>query len=214
MTAATAIEHFGTTQQELLRQLLRHPDGLGVEGLVSVLGISTNAVRQHLTALQRDGFVGKGDQRPTTRRPQQLFRLTEQGRELFPRHYSLLADKVMTHTRAAVGADGLTRIMREMGKETGAQNRVAVKQDAPAATAKQLAKVMTRVGYEASPATSGTRPEVIAHNCVFHHLAARFPEVCEYDLAFIRQATGGEVEHTECMVRGGKVCRFVLKPRR
>lgn len=210
MSTALALDQFGNTQQQLLRALLHHPEGIGVEELVSALGISTNAVRQHLTALERDGFVARGEQRPTSRRPQQLYGLTEHGRELFPRHYSLLADKVISHTRAALGSDGLTQLMREMGGESGAGERDAVRQAGAAQIAARLAQVMTRVGYEAEPATAGP-VTVIAHNCVFHHLAARFPEVCEYDLAFIRQATGGEVEHAECMVRGGRVCRFVLK---
>ncbi|MNH39542.1 hypothetical protein D3C79_1007290 [compost metagenome] len=47
---------------------------------------------------------------------------------------------------------------------------------------------------------------------MFHRLAAEHPVVCELDLALIGALGGGEVEHSECMVRGGHVCRFRLRP--
>src|SRR5690606_14798591 len=71
-----------------------------------------------------------------------------------------------------------------------------------------LAAAMTEAGYEAQ--ANPAEGEVTAYNCVFHRLASRFPEVCEYDLAFIRAVTGRSVDHTECMVRGGEACRFRL----
>ena len=50
-----------------------------------------------------------------------------------------------------------------------------------------------------------------ARNCVYHHLAAEHPEVCELDLALLSSLLGGKIEHVECMVRGGASCRFRLK---
>jgi hypothetical protein len=49
-----------------------------------------------------------------------------------------------------------------------------------------------------------------ARNCVYHHLAAEHPEVCELDLALLSSLLGGKIEHVECMVRGGASCRFRL----
>lgn len=66
-------------------------------------------------------------------------------------------------------------------------------------------------GYESNkvaPAAKGELPSVTAHNCVFHHLAEKHPGVCHFDLALMAAATGVEVQHAECMVRGGQVCRF------
>jgi predicted ArsR family transcriptional regulator len=51
-----------------------------------------------------------------------------------------------------------------------------------------------------------------ATNCVFHHLATRFPEVCHFDLALLSTFVGRPVVHDECIVRGGHVCRFSFKP--
>ena len=209
METVTALDHLGATRQHLLRRLLTHPGGLSVDEIVRELAITTTAVRQHLTALERDGFICKGGSRPTSRRPQALYILTPAGRELFPRNYGLLADRVIEQTRKTLGSDGLVTIMRALGAEAGEASRLSEADRSPEQVATAMAEAMSAAGYEAV-SEPGEVPQVAAYNCVFHHLAARFPEVCEYDLAFIGKATGRTVTHSECMVRGGKACRFVL----
>jgi len=57
-------------------------------------------------------------------------------------------------------------------------------------------------------------PSVIAaDNCVFHDLALKDPEVCEFDLALLSTFTESRVDHQECMARGGGVCRFKFRPK-
>src|ERR1700756_3817887 len=55
----------GIRQQQLLTLLLENKEGLTVEDLSKGLGITDNAVRQHLTALERDGIVVKGETQST-----------------------------------------------------------------------------------------------------------------------------------------------------
>jgi len=70
---------------------------------------------------------------------------------------------------------------------------------------------MKEVGYESQVFfRSGGPAQIIAHNCVFHQLAEAHPEVCELDLALIGSLGGGDMQHLECMLRGGQVCRFQL----
>lgn len=204
----SALEQFGTTQKRLLRHLLIHPQGSSVENLVCALSITPNAVRQHVASLERDGFIEKGGERRTSRRPQALYVLTDAGREVFPRHYSLMADQLIQETRETLGADGLKAVMISMGNKVGKSLAPEEIPTDEAEISRFLADAMTKAGYEAF--ANPDESEVVAYNCVFHHLAEAFPEVCDYDLALIRNATGREVSHTECMVRGGNACRFRL----
>src|SRR5262245_31049520 len=77
------LETIGERQRDLLTLLLNEKAGLTVDGLSSRLQISRNAVRQHLTALERDRLVQRGDTQPSGGRPEQLYQLTEAGAELF-----------------------------------------------------------------------------------------------------------------------------------
>src|ERR1700731_1116504 len=111
----------GLRQQKLLTLLLQNKEGLSVEDLSKGLGITDNAVRQHLTALERDGMVARGETKSTGGRPEQLYGLTTAGHELFPRHYSWFAELLINSLREEQGTDALRERLESMGKAVGRQ---------------------------------------------------------------------------------------------
>jgi len=210
------METLGGRQQDLLRLLLENKAGMTVDELSLGLQITRNAVRQHLAGMERDGLVAQSVTRPTGGRPEQLYVLGEKGRELFPRHYSWFSQLLIESLRNETGTAGLSERLAAMGRRVGDQLRAqGPAADEPAQRAAALARLMTDLGYHAR-ATEGVdgAPTIEASNCVFHHLAAQYPEVCQFDLALLATFVGTPVEHQECVVRGGQVCRFGFKPRR
>jgi predicted ArsR family transcriptional regulator len=196
---ATVLDQRGDTQRNLLEALLQRPEGLTVEQIVEKLGVTANAVRQHLAVLERDAFVAH-EVRPAPRgRPRHVYFLSAQGRETFPRRYKELAEVVLAELGEHLRGDALARTLRRTGA------RAAAALDAERVPVAETARLMKRLGYAATATSPG---EIVARNCVFHELAQRFPAVCEFDLGFMEAATGRKVEHRECMVRGGAVCRF------
>ena len=72
---------------------------------------------------------------------------------------------------------------------------------------------MDELGYDARTGQSiAGAPTIEADNCIFHELAMKNPEVCQFDLALLSGFSGSKVELTECMARGGHVCRFRFTP--
>lgn len=204
----------GATQQALLRQLLWHPQGLGVEELCLKLRVSHNAVRQHLTALGAEDLVERAPSRPTGGRPGAVFVITARGRELFPRHYGTIAGALVERLLATQGRDQVTALLRALGAQLAHDAGDAVDRDDRKQAVAQLAAQLTALGYEAASIERDGEPQIEAHNCVFHALAAKHPEVCHFDLAYLSTASGRHVRHAECMVRGGHTCRFVLGTRK
>lgn len=209
------LENLSVRQQELLKLLLENKAGLTVEELSQALAITRNAVRQHLAGLERDGLVVQAGTRPTGGRPELLYLLGDRGRELFPRRYSWFCQLLIESIRRETGSQGLARRLETLG--AGVAGQLAA-QAPPGGTAavriRQLAASMADLGYGAQVAEdTGAVPAIEANNCVFHHLAADYPEVCQFDLALMGAFVGAEVEHQECMVRGGRVCRFRFKPK-
>lgn len=200
------LEGLGRTQQDLLNALLYQPDGMSIDELSQALAVTRTAVRQHLAALERDGLVKRGATRPTGRRPEQLHQLTDHARELFPRQYPLLANLLIDEVAGLIGPQALSALMRSLGRKMAEDMEAVVVDEA------RIVQHMNNAGYEAQVFfRSSGEPEIVAHNCVFHHLAAAHPVVCELDLALIGTLGGGEALHQECMLRGGAVCRFVIK---
>jgi len=205
------LDNPGDRQQQLLRLLLRHKRGLGVDAIGRDLGITRNAVRQHLAVLERDGLVAKGAAVPSGGRPEQLYVLAAKGGEQFPRQYSWFAELLLQELAGQPGDKTMTARLAELGRKVAAS--VARKLAGRTATPERiasLAAVMNELGYDATPAADGL--QIDAYNCVYHSLAAANPDVCAFDLALLSACSGAEVEHQACMVRGGDSCRFRFIP--
>jgi predicted ArsR family transcriptional regulator len=201
------LEGLGRTQQDLLNALLHHGGGMSIDELAEHLAVTRTAIRQHLAALERDGLVRRGATRPTGRRPEQLYRLTDYAKEQFPRQYQMLASVLIDEVADLIGPEALAALMRSLGRKLARDREQHVVDEST------IVQHMNQAGYEAEVFfRSSGELEIVAHNCVFHRLAAAHPVVCELDLALIGALGGGEVEHSECMVRGGHVCRFKLRP--
>lgn len=201
------LQGLGRTQQDLLNALLHKAGGMSIDELAEHLAVTRTAIRQHLAALERDGLVARGETRPTGRRPEQLYQLTDHAREQFPRQYQLLASALIDEVADIIGPEALATLMRNLGR------KLALDREQQVVDETKIVQHMNQAGYEAEVffRSSGDQ-EIVAHNCVFHRLAAAHPVVCELDLALIGALGGAEVEHSECMVRGGNVCRFKLRP--
>lgn len=206
------LEILGARQKELLQLLLKNKAGMTADELSAGLNITRNAARQHLAALETDRLVEKGATRPSGGRPEQLYRLTDQGRELFPRHYSWFAELLLGSIKASAGDEGLRERLREMGTQVASQLRGQYPQlTTPEEKVQKLAEIMEQLGYNAHYAAADAEPIIEADNCIFHHLASANPDVCEFDLALMAAFTGRAVEHQECMAKNGNVCRFRLR---
>ena len=206
----------GNRQQELLKLLLKNKGGLTVVELSGRLKITRNAVRQHVVALENGGLLTRGNARPSGGRPEQLYVLTEAGKELFPRHYSWFAQLVVDSIKKESGAEVLRDRLGAMGSGVARQLRsqhpgLEDRQQ----KVEQLSQIMENLGYNtttSSPADGA--PAIEADNCIFHSLAMNDPEICQFDLALLSAFTDSEVDHQECMAKGGNVCRFKFTPKR
>lgn len=203
------ISEIGGTQQALMWELLRNKEGLTVEALANILDVSRNAVRQHLTALERDGLVAKGRTQASGGRPEQLYVLTHAGEERFPRQYSWFSEMLLQMLQAEFGSAGLEEKLLEMGRSVAKSLMTRLPDEGNASKRiAAIAQIMREIGYDAVTKTENGEDQIEAHNCVFHELAAKCPQVCSFDLALLSSCSGRRVEHRSCMVRGDDACRF------
>jgi predicted ArsR family transcriptional regulator len=207
---------FSEGRKRLLRCLLRCGDGASVDQLVESVRVTRTAVRQHLAALMREGLVEPRGQRPSRGRPIRLFVLTEAGRESFPRHYSWFAQMLVEAMMEEHGTAGLrTRLGRIAAAALAQLERQAPRPESREERIERVAAVMEQLGYDARAVHGeGPTPDIEADNCVFHELAIKRPEICQFDLALLSGYTGSPVQLHECVARGGRVCRFKFTPAR
>lgn len=207
------LELLGSRQQALLKLLLKNKSGLTLDELSEYLKISRNAVRQHVSALENNGIVTEGVTRPSGGRPEQLYVLTDEGKEFFPRNYSWFAQLMVESIAQESGVAGLRERLGTIGEGVAQQ---LLSQNSVFKTREQkvekLSEVMEELGYNTkSFAVDSDALTIEADNCIFHNLAMKNPEICQFDLALLSTFTDSTVNHEECMAKGGNVCRFKFK---
>lgn len=204
----SSLDRLGETQQRLMRALLAEHAGSTVETLCEKLRVTHNAVRQHLSALIAHGYVERAQSRPSGGRPLAIFRLTEPGRSLFPRNYGVIAIEMFVSLRDRLGDEQLDEFMQQMGHSLGQRELPPSAEVGHEDVVRALAAQLDRLGYEALPVKYRDEWQIEAFNCVFHDVAKAHKEVCKFDLAYMKAASGRDIHHMECIVRGGRCCRF------
>jgi DeoR family transcriptional regulator, suf operon transcriptional repressor len=208
-TGATRDAQITGGRQAILRALLENRDGLTADEIAARLSVTRSAVRQHIVGLERDGLVARKALARSKGRPSHVYSITEKGIHEFPKRYDWFSALLLGVLSERLGEDDLRNTLDALGKKIGGELKLQLAGPDSDVSATDLASAMSDLGYVARAARNPDGGEEIqAFNCVYHHLAAEHPEVCDFDLALIEAATGQRPEHAECMVRSGGSCRF------
>ena len=109
---------FASTRGRIVSRLRR--GDATVEELAAHLGVTDNAVRAQLAALERDGIVRHEGVRRGIRKPSHLYRLTEMVEPLLSRLYAPMFIELVRELSARLGPDELAATMRAVGHRLAA----------------------------------------------------------------------------------------------
>jgi DeoR family suf operon transcriptional repressor len=204
-----------SSQQAVLSNLLERKSGATLDELVALVGLSRTAINQQLIALEGQGLVQKAAARKSGGRPQNVYVLTEQGANSFPKQYSWFSKMLIETLRQQVGPEQVSQFMYDLGVKLSAGLIPRLVGKNRSERIDEIVKIMNETGFMARtvPADSSEKfPRVECRNCVYHDLSKDYPEVCRFDIGFLSGLMGAEVEHQSCMQRGGEACRFKFIP--
>ena len=179
--------------------------------LAAALGVSGTAVRRHLEALAAEGAVTSREERVVGHRgrgrPARVYLLTEIGRATLPHAYDDLAAEALAYLAEHAGPDAVADFAHRR-----AQHMVDEVQDQLAAAgsvagrARVLAGALTGSGYAASVERVGIGEQLCQHHCPVAHVAARYPQLCEEELAVFTAALGTYAQRLATIARGDSFC--------
>jgi predicted ArsR family transcriptional regulator len=200
----------GGTRTRLLGLLRRSERS--INDLAAALGITDNAVRTHVAAMQRDGMVqSAGVERATGGKPAQLYEITPEAEELFPKAYGLVLGELLRLLEERKGQEEVVGLLREVGRRTAAgQGTLDGNDEARVRTA---AGVLRQLGgdVEVEPTESGWR--IRGFGCPLSGVVAEHHEVCALGESLVTEITGLPV--TECCNRGERPrCAFEVSSRK
>ena len=107
-----------TTRGRIVMRLQRSE--LTADELASQLGLTANAVRAHLTAMERDGVVRRVGTRARATRPAHVFELSPDVEQLLSRAYVPLLTQLVEVFAEALPARQVEALLRRAGKRLAA----------------------------------------------------------------------------------------------
>ncbi len=199
-----------STRMEVL-ELLRRKGRCSAETIANDLGVSTNAIRQHLTNLERDGLVMSQPERSGRGRPSLLFALTERADAVFPKRYGQLATMVLQEVQDMGGPDALDEIFARVAQ----RHASAIEHDLDGLDfdekMRRVVAWIGRAGTLAEQSETSEGVKVTIHNCPFRNTALKFPAVCSITPQLITRLTGAAVSQAESIHRRDPYCSFVVQ---
>jgi predicted ArsR family transcriptional regulator len=198
-----------STRMEVL-ELLRRKGHASAETIAAELLVTPNAIRQHLTNLERDGFVVSSPEKSRRGRPSLLFSLTERADSVFPKRYGQLATMVLQEVQEMGGPEALDEVFERMAtRHAGAisRNLEGLEFD------EKLRRVVAWIGRAGTLAEQTETPEgvkVTIHNCPFRNTALKYPQVCTITPHLISQLLGTAVSQADSIHRHDPYCSFVV----
>jgi predicted ArsR family transcriptional regulator len=199
-----------STRMEVL-ELLRRKGRSSAESIANDLGVTANAVRQHLTNLERDGLVVSQPERSGRGRPALLFGLTERADAVFPKRYGQLATMVLQEVQDMGGPEALDDVFARIA----ARHAAAIEPNLQGLDFDdKLRRVVSWIGRAGTLAEQTETPEgikVTIHNCPFRNTALKFPQVCTITPQLISRLTGAAISQAESIHRRDPYCSFVVQ---
>jgi predicted ArsR family transcriptional regulator len=198
------------TKHEILNLLVRQE--LSSKSLAEHLQVSPAAVRQHLDTLEALGLVTRRKLVTRPSRPTFLYRLTPQGRRVFPKRYDLLLGQVIEVLAERHGAAAVAGVVEAAAARLAARVRDRFQQgDRRARWNLLLGWLEEELAWQADVTEEpGGGRRITIHHCPFQEVAAAHPAVCAGFLTTLIRALGGDarVEHTPAA--GQACCTLVV----
>jgi predicted ArsR family transcriptional regulator len=189
MTTGWNRRFFTSTRGQVVT-LLRQSEAT-VEELARILGLTDNAVRAHLAALERDGLVGQRGLRRGVGKPAYTYALTPEAEFLFPKAYGAVLDQLLEVLGEQLPPAAVDELMREVG------HRLAAGRTVPAgdlrARVEGALEVVRELGglATAEPADGGF--VILGRSCPLAAAVAGHPETCLLAEALLADVIGAPV---------------------
>jgi predicted ArsR family transcriptional regulator len=199
-----------STRMEVL-EFLRRKQAASAEVISAQLGITPNAVRQHLTNLERDELVRSEPVRSKRGRPSLMFSLTEKADAVFPKRYGQLASMVLNELSEMGGPALLDEVFQRVAHRYAGTIEGEIQ---GLSFDEKLDRVVQWIGKAGTLAEKEECPDgvrVNIHNCPFRNTAIKYPQVCTITPRLLVELLGAQVSQAASIHRRDPYCSFVVQ---
>jgi predicted ArsR family transcriptional regulator len=182
-----------------------------VNELAEALHLTDNAVRSHLSTLERDGLVQQSGVRPGLRKPHAIYELTAEAEQLFPKAYAPLLNQVLEVISEQFPPEAAEAMLREVGRRLAADYLPATRNKDWDERVQLTQKVFGDLGGLAEIKKQDGRVFICGESCPLAAVSSTHPQVCRMVETLIGEITGA-VAHACCKYGTTPQCCFEIIP--
>jgi predicted ArsR family transcriptional regulator len=190
---------------KIVDYLQRHGEAT-VKELEELLGVSTTAVREHLTNLQARALLDTRLQRKGQGRPRLVYYLTPAARNLIPKSYDTLVTLLIREIASRGGADQLQILLDAVGDRMAESYRHRVVGDDVPQRLETLRELMEARGIPTEIQLADETLQVFA--CPYHDAAREHSAVCTMEQRMFEQLIGEQITLEGTIREGKRCCQF------
>lgn len=178
-----------------------------VDELTELLGVTRNAVREHLATLERDGLVHRSGDRRRDGKPAYLYSLTPEAADLFPRGYAPVLYGMLDALAERLGPAARDALLRDVGR--GLATGRPVPRGGMRERLDAGAEMLNELGGLAEAREVDGMFVVQGWSCPLASVVVEHPELCRVPEAMLAEAIGLPVQE-RCDRREPPHCFFVV----
>ncbi|VEP17606.1 Transcriptional regulator, TrmB [Hyella patelloides LEGE 07179] len=205
-----------STKQNILQELLKQGQATASK-LAQSLNISSQAIRRHLNELETEALIEHEALQNGMGRPQHFYRLSGQGRSLFPHSYGEFAISFLDTLAETVGKERVSKVLAKQWQRKAEVYRDRLGSGTLIERVSKLVQLRQEEGYMAElhqNQSQESKPEFVftEYNCAISEVAESYPSVCGHELemfsAILPDCT---VERTHWINEGEHRCGYLIK---
>ena len=183
--------------------------------LAAELEISTEAVRQHLMVLERDGWIERHSDRRGSHgggRPTLRYRLTSDGEHLFPKHYDALAVELLDSVSNHLGSGALKQVLASMAEERVREWKPRLRGLTLEQRLEALKDFYVKGDGYMDIEYRAEGPALVERNCPVVNVVKQRPMLCAVTVTALTRLLGVRVAREKTFQNGDGCCVFQIYP--
>lgn len=206
------LDSLSPAQRKVLIALKKQGEA-SADDVAKTMGISTSAVRQHLTGMRAAGYVAHRPARGRPGRPVDLYHSTDDGDALFAPNAGTLTLELLEDLEAE-DPELIGRVFERRERRRAESFRAELDGlELPDQLAK-LTELLDHEGYLAEWSVLDDGAYSLSfNNCAIWNVAERYVQACSTELDFLRDVfTGAKVKRLMHRRDGSFACGYEIRP--
>jgi predicted ArsR family transcriptional regulator len=202
-----------STRRQIL-DLLKKRGGMTAKDLGDSLGITSMAVRRHLSALERDDLITAATVRRPMGRPTYVYSLTTLADDLFPKNYPQLMIGLLEDIKAIDGETKIDQLFQRREERLYAAFAPRMEGKDLTARVQEVTRIFDENGNlsECQGVANGCF-RLTWHNCAIYKISQRFPQACAHEERLLSRLLDADVSRTDHQAKGDTCCGYQIKSR-